>query len=307
VSDGLSERVHRAATNLGYRANVSARGLRLSRTMTMGVVFERMDAPVYLDILTGLTAAADEIGYSILVANADADPDRQRHFVRQMYERRVDALLLSGLRGTVRGELEPFSRAGIPTLGLFGRDRDARDIPVAISPQEKQLTTILARLKELGHRKVMYLGGVGALATRWKILQNAAADVGGLALEQCLMPFETPLPELRDRYAQVFESHRDATALFVHSWNIAAMNAALRVRGETIPDDWSVVTFTDSRYTAALNDPPLSALWIDSVEFGRQTLAIIEDWLAGTPPPSVNLLDLAVWHETESIGSARPR
>ena len=174
-----------------------------------------------------------------------------------------------------------------------------------IAPQDVYLEVAVRRLKALGHGKIVYLGGTGALATRWRSLTRAIEAVGGIEAVRLEMPFDTPLAELRDAYVEMLESQRDATALFVHSWNIAATNAALRARRETIPRDWSVVTFTDSRYTVGLTDPPLSSLAVDSIEFGRQSMALVEDWLGGNPPPNVAVLDLAVWNETESLGPAR--
>lgn len=306
VSDGLSARVNEAAEQLGYRANVGARSLRLSRTMTIGIVFERMDAPVYLDILTGLTAAADSIGYSVLVTNSDGDIARYCEFVRRLYERRVDALLLPGLRGAVRDDLEPYVRAGIPTLGLFGRERESRDIPVAIAPQDRQLAEAMARLHQLGHRRVLYLESMGSLSSRWRQVETTAR---AHSMEPAVhaLPFDQSTEQMREELVGVLAAHPDHTAIFVHSRHVSGLNAAIRVRGESVPLDRSLTTFTDSRYTIGLTDPPLSSIHLDTIEFGRQSVEIIEAWLAGEPPPNVSYLNLAGWRETGSIGPAPTR
>ena len=39
----------------------------LAASMTVGLIYEHMDTPVYLDILDGLSTAADARGYSLIV------------------------------------------------------------------------------------------------------------------------------------------------------------------------------------------------------------------------------------------------
>ncbi|MDA0351638.1 MAG: LacI family DNA-binding transcriptional regulator [Chloroflexi bacterium] len=306
VSPDLSQRVSEAAERLNYRANVGARSLRLSRTLTIGVLFERMDGPVYLDILSGLTAAADAIGYSVIVANADGDIEHSRRYVQRLYERRVDALMLSGLRASLRPDLEPFVRAGVPTLGLFGREREVRDIPVAITPQVAPLTEGMRRLRALGHQRVLYLENIGSLSNRWRYVESAAREAG-LEPVRCPVVFNLSPTELHEALATILEAESTATAIFAHSRHVAGLNRAMRERGESIPRDRSVATFTDSRYTVGLMDPPLSSINVDTVEFGRRALAIVESWMNGKAPENITLLDLAEWHETGSVGVAPPR
>lgn len=305
MSDGLTERVQDAAAALGYRANVSARNLRLSRTMTIGLIYERMDTPVYQDFLAGLTATADRHGYSILVSNADGNAEHYRQLVRRLYERRVDALLLSTPRD-VRPELEPFVTAGVPTLALFGRGDDCADIPLATVPQGRALTVGAKRLRALGHQRALYLANAASLADRWRAVSRAARGVGLDPVLRIVPDGLTP-DELRTHLEEQLSLERDATAIFAHGRHLGGLLAAIDALGESIPADRSVVTFTDSRLTVGLINPPLSSIHVDTVEFGERAIDILEAWLAGQPPRNINLLDLAAWQETQSVATAPTR
>ncbi len=305
VSEGLSERVREAATTLGYRANAGARNLRLSRTMTIGLIYERMDTPVYLDFLEGMSATADRHGYSILVSNAASDPAHYRQLVRRAYERRVDALLLSTPRD-VRAELEPFVTAGVPTLALFGRSQDCSDIPLATVPQGRTIGVAADRLHELGHRRALYISTATSLSDRWRSVE-AAVSRAGLDPVRHIVESGIATAELREELSRVLAADPAATAIFAHGRHLGGLFGAINQLGESIPDDRSVVTFTDSRLTAGLIDPPLSSIHVDTREFGEQAIDIVEVWLGGSPPRNVTALDLASWRETESVAAAPTR
>lgn len=304
VSESLSERVREAAVTLGYRANVGARNLRLSRTMTIGLIYERMDTPVYLDFLEGISATADRYGYSILVSNGGSDTELYRQLVQRAYERRVDALLLSTPRDC-RAELEPFIAAGVPTLALFGRSEDCSDIPLATVPQGRTLNIAAKRLHELGHRRILYLSSAASLADRWRSVENATTGVG-LRPVRHIVPDGLSADELRQHLTQLLTGE-DATAILAHGRHLGGLFGAMNALGESIPEDRSLVTFTDSRLTVGLIDPPLSSIHVDTVEFGERAIDMLEAWLGGERPRNITPLDLATWQETQSVGPAPTR
>ena len=302
VSDCLTERVTSAASDLGYRANVGARNLRLSRTMTIGLIYEHMDTPVYLDILDGLSTAADARGYSLIVSTSGGDAARRREVLRRLYERRVEALLLVGHHHG-RRDLDPFVSAGVPTLALLGRGRDFDDIPLVAVPRRRALARVAERLYALGHRRALYLGMSAHTGNRWSEVEPAFSAAG---LEARVRDFPRGLSaeQLCAQFLPVLEAESGATAILAHGRHLGGLYAAIDRRGESIPADRSVVTFSDSRLLLGLTDPTPSAIHVDTAEFGRRAIDILDAWLGGDEPPNVSELDLAEWRETASVGPA---
>src|SRR5579864_2440116 len=64
------ERILRAAQELEYRPNAFARGLKLARTMTIGMVIPNLAYPVNVEIIRGADRASTAAGYVILLADA---------------------------------------------------------------------------------------------------------------------------------------------------------------------------------------------------------------------------------------------
>jgi LacI family repressor for deo operon, udp, cdd, tsx, nupC, and nupG len=302
VSEALTDRVQEAAITLGYRANVGARNLRLSRTMTIGLIYEQMDTPVYLDFLEGMIATADRYGYSIIVSHAAGDTERYGELVRRSYEQRVDALLLSTPRG-IRADLEPFLTAGVPTLALFGRGEDCADIPVATVPQTRAIGQAAKRLSELGHRRALYLSSATSLADRWRAVELALGRAG-VEPVRAIVPDGLAAEDLRQHLVQLLAGEPDVTAMLAHGRHLGGLFGAIHQLGERIPEDRSLVTFTDSRLTIGLIEPPLSSIHVDTIEFGERAIEILEAWLGGKQPRNVIPLDLARWQETQSVAVA---
>ena len=70
VDPAIAARVQEAAIDLNYRPSNVARSLSLGRTETVALVVPDLGNPVFQQILRGVTSAAAEDGYRVLVADA---------------------------------------------------------------------------------------------------------------------------------------------------------------------------------------------------------------------------------------------
>src|SRR5581483_7006433 len=101
VNEKTRERVLRGIERLGYRPNLAARDLRRGQTGTILVVVPQAGV-FFLDVLRGVEQAADEHGFTVLLANTRGDLNRQRtHFDHVMSHRADGVILLTGQLPTV--------------------------------------------------------------------------------------------------------------------------------------------------------------------------------------------------------------
>lgn len=77
-----------------YVPNQVARSLKNSKTNTIGII-----VPDIRDYFNLVIKAADNVfsteGYSILLADSNEDPEKEENYIRLMYEKRVDGLILA--------------------------------------------------------------------------------------------------------------------------------------------------------------------------------------------------------------------
>ena len=301
VSEELLERVLSSARELSYRANEAARGLRMARTLTFGVVFQRLDSPPQLDILNGMTAGSDERGYSLLLTNARGDQDQYCLLIRRLFERRVDALFLTNPTG-VREELEPFLASKVPVLTLFRRGDDLADIPLLTVRTDRAVRPAVRRLAELGHRSIAYLSTeTSTRGIRPAAVENAAAEAG-LRCRREVLPDGPTGESMNDLVRSITAPDVGVTAIIVAYTHLNHLMRALHNLNLSIPDDISVLSFDDSQLTNELVWPPMSSIHVDSEELGRQAAILLADWLEGERPPDITMLNLASWTERDSVG-----
>src|SRR5436305_748056 len=135
-------RVRTAAADLGYRVNRMARGLKMSRSFTIGMLIPDITNPFFPPVVRGAEDALAEGGYTLVLANTDNDDVKERRHLTGMLELQVDGLLLAMARRRVRtagtswtgsrrprqpgGAPRPRSAAGRPGGGGLGASSRAR-------------------------------------------------------------------------------------------------------------------------------------------------------------------------------------
>src|SRR5919204_97522 len=90
-----AEQIVHAARRLNYRPNAFARGLKLARTMTLGIVIPNLGYPVNSEIFRGAERRAAAAGYVMVVADAEEFLQSGEAYRRLLLERRVDGLLIA--------------------------------------------------------------------------------------------------------------------------------------------------------------------------------------------------------------------
>ena len=75
------ERILEAARTLGYEPNLAARGLRMARTWTLGLMLPNLTNPMYAEIIRAAELRASERGFR-LVFGTHVDGQEDATFMR---------------------------------------------------------------------------------------------------------------------------------------------------------------------------------------------------------------------------------
>src|SRR5829696_9400292 len=98
VSEETARRVLAAGEELGYRPNPIARGLKTSRSYTIGVVIPDLLNPLFPPIARGIEERLEPAGYTSLLANTDNDAERERLSFEALRARQVDGFIAASAR-----------------------------------------------------------------------------------------------------------------------------------------------------------------------------------------------------------------
>lgn len=97
VNKETAERIRQIAAGMGYWPDAVARGLVTKKTKTIGVVVTTIADPFIGEVVSGIEEMANDHGYSVFLANSNADPSREVRVVQTFQQRRVDGVPRRGL------------------------------------------------------------------------------------------------------------------------------------------------------------------------------------------------------------------
>lgn len=278
------ERIFRAASELGYRPNHLARGLRLRRTSTIALLVPDLDNIGFAEITHGVQAAVDEAGYLLLLAGAHR-PIGEAQYPDLLLDGRVDGLLVAfaHLDDPLVGRL---AELRLP-LVLVNRRAPGASGSVVVDDEWGSRMAV-EHLISLGHRHIGHVAGsletdtglrrergfMRALAQaglrlddRW-IAEGHYTEAGGAVAADSILK----------RSGREFP-----TALFVANLMSAlGVLSALRDARVHVPDDISVITM-DDHVVAAHTAPPLTSVRMPLREMGVEAVRMLIDAIDGRP------------------------
>jgi LacI family transcriptional regulator len=296
------ERILEAAKTLGYQANVVARGLRMARTWTLGLMLPNLTNPMYAEIIRAAERRARERGYG-LVFGTHVDGEEEATFARLLQQGRVDGLLTaSGVHGDAF--LRRIANGGYGPLVML--NRRVRGVHPTVTVDDAAGTALaVTHLVGLGHKFIAGIFGPGEIETtrRRRAGFIAAAEDAGIDA--------TPIDaagvdaavgsEIAER---IFVSHPRTTAIFASTFGIGmGVERAARRRGVRIPDDVSLVALHDSDLGDYLN-PPMTTVLLPVDEMAQRAVDVLIDVIDGAAPDSIVVRTPAQLRLRES--TARP-
>jgi len=149
--------VRRAAEELDFVPNISARTLKYGQSHAIGVIVPDLTNPFFSEFLREFEALASANGQVILLANAETSVGGARTSVRQMLMRRVDGVVVM----PSIDELEPYqllTLRSVPTVAIDSRKVGPCFSDVSLMHEDGMMQTI-AYLSGLGHRRIAFIGG----------------------------------------------------------------------------------------------------------------------------------------------------
>lgn len=267
VSDGLRERVLRAAEELGYRRNESARQLRLgSGSNLVGVIVTHLSNPFYARLTLGVQQVMQARGMEVVLGNTEEDPGRERELIGNLIERDVDGIVLvpSGYR---HEHLEGLLARGTPVV-LASRPATGHDLDCVLVDDFDGARQATRHLSEAGHERIAFVGNPPAVYTGAERYRGycAALEEGGLPLRDAYVDRGcADATTAEHAVSRMLRSSSPPTAVFTSSNRLAL--GALRALGDG--REIGFATFDELEY-ASLLDRAVTMVSYDAEEIGRR-------------------------------------
>ena len=288
VSERTRLAVQAAAEELGYQVNALARSMITGRTMTIGVVIPDISNSFFGNALRGISTAAREAEYDVLLSNTEGDLGLERRALSVLAAKRVDGVIIAPVSTEDTGHLEALANKGIAVTLL---DRPAPQVTAAsyVAVDHVGASSLAVdHLIDLGHREIGIITEAPALAGG-ALDQSAAAHLRpaparllgyAVALRGAGIGYD-PSFVASSAYARtsahaatrrLLKEHPQLTAVYCTDSELSAgAFAALQDAGIDCPGQVSLVGFDDQDW-ATLVRPRLTVVEQPSYELGRVAL-----------------------------------
>jgi LacI family transcriptional regulator len=270
ISAEAKERVLRAASELHYRPNLAARGLRTNITSTVGLVSDTIASQDFAGgFIRGAVAAALELDHLLVIGETEANPEVEAQVVRGMLDRQVDGLVY-GTMFTRRVRL-PQAAKGHPVVLL---NCLAPRLPgPAVLPDERQAGATAARaLLQAGHGAGIWLVGElprDLFAARERSLGiRAELSAAGVRLAGTLDCGWSARHAYEAVSGLLAAGRRPRACICFNDRTAMGVYQAVQAAGLDIPGDVSVVSFDDSDLASWLR-PQLTSVALPHHDMGH--------------------------------------
>jgi DNA-binding LacI/PurR family transcriptional regulator len=261
VNVKTAEKIRKIADEAGYRASAVARGLVTRRTRTIGLVVTTVADPFASEVVCGIEQTANDHGYSVFLADSNADPERERKVVQAFAERRVDGIIVTSSRvGALY--LPMLSEMQVPIV-LVNDQHPGAFVHSVMIANFAGLHAATQHVLGLGHRRIAYLGdqfGYQSDAERLAGYQAALEEAGIPAAAELVVHGDGKAEGAMAAAERLLALVEPPTAVCCYN-DMSALGAMrqIRMHGLRVPDDVSVAGF-DDLFFAGYIEPPLTTV-----------------------------------------------
>ena len=288
VNRETAERIRKIAKESDFRVSAIGRSLATGRTFTLGVVATTIEDPFISEVVSGAEDAANAHGYSLILTNSNANPDRELKVVHSFEERRVDGILVLDSRvGSVYVPM--LARMRVPIV-LINSQHPGEYVHSISIDNVAASHTATRYLVHLGHRQIAYLGKTGGYQSNEERASGyrQALQAAGIEARPEYVVLGDGKPEAgKNAMEQLLSLPEIPTAVFCYN-DLTAIGAlsAIRQHGLTVPGDISIVGFDDIGI-ASYTQPPLTTIRHPKHQMGRAATEMLLSLLKESVPSSV--------------------
>lgn len=294
VSDELVQRVEAAIKTLNYKPNVLARGLKMQRTNTIGLLIPNILSPVWTLIIHAVEMRAREQGFNIIICDTDERLDTEQTSVNLLLSRQVDGIIIA----PCSIHSENYLRSFIADKPIVFIDREPRQLQIDYVTPDKIAGAYAAvsHLVEQGYSRIAIILNMiedqdNFLDTEWLGGYKQALEALALPLDEeliCIGRRGSHSESDGYRHARTLmqlDNPPEAILACTHFTTMGVLRAA-RDLGIRLPEDLALVGYEDVLYMEYL-DPPVTVIsqpWDLAGQWAVDTLLMrVEEAHSGLP------------------------
>ncbi len=288
VREDLRFRVQAVIEKLNYRPSALARGMKIKRTQTIGLIIPKIINTFYVKVIELIEKEVHNRNYTLILGNTEEDLEREISCLQTFSNMRVDGLILASAgrtqEGRIQREISSYRELNIPVVLIVRRlpNTDLDTIELENREGAYQATRYLI---ENGHRRI------GMISSSINTSAGPERVEGYMkALEESRIPFDRELVHMGGLTLDsgyiitntLLGLPNPPSAIFVGTnFQLLGTLRSLKEKHITVPEDISLICFDDTEWSS-FADPPLTVIEPYSEDLCKMAAQLLFDRIDGT-------------------------
>ncbi len=257
ISNKTKKLVIETAKKLNYRPNELARGLRLKKTHTIGLIVPDIANPFFSQVTRIIQTKAYQLGYSLIVCNTDENVETEIAQIELLRSKGIDGFILMPV-GSDSDHIKKLLNSNFPIV-LLDRCFDELRTNSVVVDNYKAAYNATEYLLKNGHRKIAIIQGIPRTYTsnaRLNGYLDALKSFNVKIDEQYIVGKDFRRENGYIETKLLLNLEKPPTAIFTTSdlITLGALQAIFEERN-LIPNDISIVSFDDIDFGPYLISP----------------------------------------------------
>lgn len=247
ISEKTKLKVQKVMDELQYQPSMIASALKGKSTHTIGLLIPDLSNPIFAEYAKYIEERAQELGFSVIMCNTDANPDKELRYIELLKQKQVDGIVIAARFNNIK-LLKELIKENFP-IAVIAQDLPALPIDSVTVDDYLGGYQVTEYLLSLGHRKIGVVAeGDRSSQERIKGYKQALVDAGLKVDEGLILVCQQPTRECAKLNAGILlDKERNQSAIFGCNDLLAVgVMQAARERGLTIPNDLSVIGFDNT-------------------------------------------------------------
>ena len=289
ISPKVVRAIEKAAEKLGYLPNITASTLKRNRSFVLGVLIPDITNPIFPPIIRGIQDIAESEGYTVIIANTDDDPTKEREAFRMMRGRGIEGIIIATAYLS-DPTVDECIKNQIPFV-LANRTVSHDDVNAVILDEDCGVRAALDHLLDLGHTRIACISGPTNTSTgaeRLKSFHNFM-KIQELPVDLVANATKFSIEAGHDACEKLLKQNKPFTAVLAGN-DLIALGCidALNQVGRLVPDDVSVIGANDIPMLSRMV-PALTTINTPMYKMGSQSAATLFEVINGYSSDSVVL------------------
>ena len=260
-------RIMDAVRELNYHPNQLARGLKMKRTCTIGVIVPDISNEFFPEILKGIDNVAHENHYNIFLCNTNNDSSLEKEAVNMLVSKDVDGIIFIGVANSQILQSDDIS---VPIVLVDRKIGNAYTSIITDNYRGGYMAT--EHLIRRGYKNIVLLGGTPTIPNffdRIRGYMDALGDNGIPYSEENVIVCDCSISGGYKMTKELIKKNLKPDAIFAMGDMIAlGVMRGLRDNGISVPEDVALIGFDDISI-ASHTIPALSTVSQPKFELGR--------------------------------------